>query len=71
MDYKGAWLGSLDRVLRKVQERKSERVIPKDPMTDQLTIFPNRAQKHLLYYNNNNGEQGTSIIKKLIVGRSL
>lgn len=42
--------------------------IPKDPMTYQLTLFPNSDQKHLLYYNNNNGVENDSIIKKLTVG---
>ena len=41
--------------------------IPKDTKTYQLSIFPSRLQKELLYYNSNNGGKGPSIIKKLTV----
>lgn len=71
MDHKDAWLGSLDRIMKKVQKERVKEFIPKDPMTYQLSISPNRPQKHLLYYNSNNGGKGTSIIKKLTVGCSL
>ena len=36
-------------------------------MTQQQILFPNNDQKHLLYWNSNNGEEDATDIKQLTV----